>query len=272
VDLNTVTQYRRATAPADLALGHGEAFLAGGTWLFSEPNRDITGLVDVMSMPWEPLEVSEAGLRIGATCTIARLVAEPVPDARPGQALFAEAADALLASFKIWNEATVVGNVCRAYAAAAMAAACMTLDGVAEIWGPDGAVRHEPVAALPTGNGTTSLRHGEVVRAIDLPASALSGRTALRKIALAERGRSGAVATGRLDTDGSMTVVITAATLTPAVLRFASVPSPEHAAEASRTPTNFYSDALGSADWRRHVAGVLTAEVVSDLVAQGPAA
>jgi CO/xanthine dehydrogenase FAD-binding subunit len=147
-----------------------------------------------------------------------------------------------------------------------MIAACATLDGVAEIWGADGTVRRVPVASIPTGNGSTSLAQGDLVRAIDLPCAALTGRTALRKIALAERGRSGAVVTGRLDADGVTTVVVTAATLTPAVLRFASPPSLAEAADAARTPTDFYTDALGAADWRRHVAGVLAAEVVEELL------
>lgn len=269
MDLTSVQQYRRAATRSDLILAPGERFLAGGTWLFSEPNRDVTGLVDVMSMPWEPLEWTATGLRIGATCTIARMVAEPVPPAQQGLALFADAADALLASFKIWNQATVVGNVCRSYAAGAMLAALATLEGVAEIWCADGSVRHQRVAEIPTGNGQNSLRFGELVRAVDVPASALRGRTALRKIALAERGRSGAVVTGRADADGAFTLVVTAATYRPEVFRFPTPPSPERAAEAARTPSTFYTDALGSADWRRHVAGVLAAEVVGDLRAGG---
>ena len=120
MDLTAVAAYRRATTRQDLALAPGERFLAGGTWLFSEPNRDVTGLVDLSTMPWAPLEVSQDGLRIGATCTIAQLLELPAHLGWRAQPLFDEAAHALLASFKIWNEATVVGNVCRAYAAAAI--------------------------------------------------------------------------------------------------------------------------------------------------------
>ena len=48
VDLNTVTSYRFATSRADLALAPGEKVLGGGTWLFSEPQPDVTGLVDLV--------------------------------------------------------------------------------------------------------------------------------------------------------------------------------------------------------------------------------
>ncbi|WNM23690.1 FAD binding domain-containing protein [Demequina capsici] len=266
MDLTAVTRYRRATTRADLLLAPGERVLAGGTWLFSEPNRDVTGLVDIMSMPWQPLEVTDAGLRIGATCTIARLLAEPQVAGWSAQPLFGDAANALLASFKIWNEATVVGNVCRAFAAAAMLAACATLDATAEIWGADGTIRHVPVASLPTGNGTNTLQPSDVIRAIDVPARALRGRTSLRKIALAELGRSGAVVTGRRDPDDAITVVVTAATLTPHVVSFPVPPAAERLTEAVRAATDFYTDALGSADWRRHVAGVLATRVLEDLM------
>lgn len=265
MDLTAVTGYRRATTRDDLALAPGETFLAGGTWVFSEPNRDVTGLVDLTSMPWDAVEVSEAGLRIGATCTIARLLAEPQVDGWAAQPFFDDAANALLASFKIWNEATVVGNICRSFAAAAMLAACATLDGTAEIWAADGSVRHEPVAALPTGNGTNTLQPGDVVRAVDIPAHAMRARTSLHKIALAELGRSGAVVTGRRDEDGAVTVVVTAATLTPVVLRFPSMPDADAVAAQVRAADGYYDDALGSADWRQHVAGVLATRVIADL-------
>lgn len=267
MDLTSVASYRRATSRADLALAPGETFLAGGTWVFSEPNRDLTGLVDIMTMPWEPIEWSDAGLRIGATCTIARLLEEPARAGAPAMALFTDAANALLASFKIWNEATVVGNICRAYAAGAMTAALATLDATAEIWAPDGSVRAVSVAEIPVGNGLQSLAEGELVRAVDIPAAALAGRTTLHKVALAELGRSGAVVTARLDASGATTIVVTAATYAPHVVRFDALPSPADAASAAREATTFYTDALGTADWRHHLAGVLAARVVEDLAA-----
>jgi CO/xanthine dehydrogenase FAD-binding subunit len=265
MDLTAVTGFRRATTRADLTLAPGERFLAGGTWLFSEANPDVTGLVDLSGMGWEALRVDDAGLAIGPTCTIARLLAEPARRGWAAQPLFGMAAHALLAGFKIWNEATVIGNICRAYAAGAMLAACATLDADAVIWTPDGGQRIVPVASLPTGNGTTSLAHGELVREVRISADALGARTSLHKIALAELGRSGAVASGRAHADGTAVVVITAATLTPTVLRWDALPSPAEAREAAQAAEGFYSDALGAADWRRHVSGVLAARVINDL-------
>lgn len=272
MDITSVTSYRTARSRADLALAPGETLLAGGTWLMSEPQPGVTGFVDLTGMAWEPIAVSEHGLRIAATCTIADLVAwAPIAPADwRAAALIPQAANALLASFKIWNTATVGGNITRAYAAAAMLALCAALDGVAEIWAPDGVDRHVPVADLTRGNGRSALAPGEVLRAVTIPAAALRARATLRKIALAEHGRSGAVVTGRLDapTDGGGAVVtVTAATATPTVLRFPTLPAAEELATAVAGAEGYYTDPLGSADWRRGVSVVLARRVREELAA-----
>lgn len=266
MDLHTVATYRRPTSRAELALAPGERILGGGTWLYSEPQVQTTGLVDLTAMGWAPLQaLPDGGLRIAATCTIAELLALPANPEWTAQPLFRQAAECLLASFKVWTAATVGGNIAQSFAAGAMISMAATLDGIAEVWRPDGTDARIPVAEIPAGNGENSLRHGEVIRAIDLPGDALRSRTALRKIALAELGRSGAVLTGRLDADGSAVFVITAATLTPVVLRYPSLPSAERLRADAHAAPGYYTDPLGPADWRQHVAGVLLVEVLEEL-------
>jgi len=266
MDITTVRSYRVARARDDLALAPGEAILAGGTWLMSEPQPGTTGFVDLTGMDWPDLEVDDGGLRIAATCTIARLVAfaRDAPAEWTASAIIPDAANALLASFKIWNTATVGGNVCRAFAAGAMVSLCVALDGVAEVWGPSGD-RETPVAELVTGNGTTALAPDEVLRSIRLPAHALRSRAALRKIALAEHGRSGAVVTGRIDGDGSAVFTVTAATWAPTVLRFETAPDAAALAAAVNAASGYYTDPLGSADWRRGVSTVLAERIRREL-------
>lgn len=269
MDLNTVRRYRRARGRGDLALAPGETLVAGGTWLFGEAQPDVTGLVDLATMGWPDLEVSPAGLRIGATCPIARLVRF----ARDGDApaewaairMFPVAADALLASFKIWNTATVGGNIARSFAAAAMVSLAAGLDGTAEVWTPDGGERTLPVAEIPERNGVSTLRPGEVIRAIDLPARTLRSRFTLHRIALAELGRSGAVVTGRVDEDGAAVFVVTAATERPVVLRFAAPPSATELADAVRSAPGYYCDPMGASDWRRAVSAVLAERARAEL-------
>jgi CO/xanthine dehydrogenase FAD-binding subunit len=272
VDITTITRFRAARTRDDLTLSPGEVVMAGGTWLMSEPQPETTGFVDLTTLGWPDIEVLRGGVRIGATCTIARLLAwaegrtdAALPDAWSALSIVPDAANALLASFKIWNTATVGGNICRAFAAGAMVSLCAGLDGVAEIWTPDGGERQQPVAEFVTGNGTNTLAPGEVLRSVFLPASALRSRALLRKIALAELGRSGAVVTGRVDEDGASVFVLTAATVTPTVLRFAHLPAAPELADAVAAASGYYTDPLGSADWRRGVSGVLAERIRAEL-------
>jgi CO/xanthine dehydrogenase FAD-binding subunit len=275
VDITSVTSFRAARTRDDLVIAPGEVVMAGGTWLMSEPQPDTNGFVDLTTLGWPDLEVTEDGLRIGATCTIAhlkawaegRLPAETPPSDWTALRIVPDAANALLASFKIWNTATVGGNVCRSFAAGAMVSLTAGLDGIAEIWTPDGGMREQTVAAFVTGNGTNTLTHGEVLRAIRIPARALRSRALLRKIALAELGRSGAVVTGRQDEDGTTVFGLTAATWSPTILRFEGLPSREDLADAVASASGYYTDPLGSADWRRGVSGVMAERIRSELEA-----
>ncbi|GAA4770219.1 FAD binding domain-containing protein [Microbacterium gilvum] len=273
MDLTAVESYRRARSRADLVLAPGEAPLAGGTLLFSDPHPHVSGLVDLTTLGWPDLEQTDTGLRIGATCSIARLVAfaeRGVPGwtALP---LFVEAANALLMSFKIWNTATVGGNIAQSYAAGAMISLGAALDAEAVVWTPGGGERRMPVAAVPAGNGANTLATGEIIRAIDIPDRALRSRTALRKVALAELGRSGAVVTSRVDEDGTAVFALTAAVERPVVLRWAALPGTDELTAAVDAADGWYTDPLGSADWRRGVTAVL-AERCRAALAEGAGA
>ncbi|MFT4087949.1 MAG: FAD binding domain-containing protein, partial [Gordonia sp. (in: high G+C Gram-positive bacteria)] len=263
MDLYDVTRYRLAGTRRDLVLADDERFVAGGTWMFSEPQPGVRGLVDLTGLGWPPVQELDDGLRIAATCTIAELVALPPNPARPAQHLFAECANALLASFKIWNTATVGGNICRSFAAASMVSLAVALDGVALIWRPDGSQRRVDVAELITGNGRNALAPGEVLRAVDFPGSALRSRATMRKAALAELGRSGAVVTGRCDEDGTSTFTVTAATQAPRVLRYAALPAAAQLRSDVEALDGYYTDPLGSADWRRSVSAVLAGRILA---------
>lgn len=299
MDVLTVSSFRPARTRADLALAVGEVPIAGGTWLMSEPQPGTTGFVDLMTMGWPEVELTETGLRIAATCTIATLVAwaqsrpgasasegwvggrgpnsearianlPPVPADWRALDLVVPAANALLASFKIWNTATVGGNVARSFAAGAMISLAVALDGLAWCWAADGSERRIPVADLVTGNGTNCLADGEIIRAVELPRAALASRALLTKVALAELGRSGAVVTGRVDLDGGVVFGITAATSWPTVLRYPAMPRDGELRGDIEAAPGYYSDPLGSADWRRSVSATLALRLRDDLLADDP--
>jgi CO/xanthine dehydrogenase FAD-binding subunit len=135
MDLNSVTQMYRPTSIDFLPeWREGYAWLAGGTWLFSEPQPPIRALVDLESLSWPALKLQPDGLEIAATCTIAELNAFRAPLELKASPLFRECSQSLQASFKIWNAATVGGNICLSLPAGAMIALASALEGVGTIW------------------------------------------------------------------------------------------------------------------------------------------
>src|ERR1700752_3957278 len=70
MDLNTVVEIRDAREPRPWR--PGDAWLGGGTYLFSEPQPHLRRLVDLSRTDWEPVRRHPDGsLEIAATCTIA---------------------------------------------------------------------------------------------------------------------------------------------------------------------------------------------------------
>ncbi|MCW2749955.1 MAG: FAD-binding molybdopterin dehydrogenase [Aeromicrobium sp.] len=265
MDLNEVTSHRAATTRGDLVVAPGEVLLAGGSWLFSEPQPGVTGLVDLPTMGWEAVNVSTDGLSLAATCTIAELLAAELPTDWSAAPLIRECAEAFLMSFKIWNTATVGGNICLALPAGAMISLATALDATAVIWSEDGSDRRQQVADFVTGVRTTTLAPGEVLRSIEFPANALRARTAFRKMALTPLGRSSAVVIGRLDLDGRVSLVISASTPRPVVFAFEQLPSDEAVEDALGTIEQWYDDAHGAPDWRAAVTADLARDVCAEL-------
>ncbi|WP_069160680.1 FAD binding domain-containing protein [Nocardia altamirensis] len=280
MDLDTIREVVQARERADLeVLGGATAVLAGGTFLFSEPQDQFDRLVDITTLGWPALTEVPTGLEIAATCTLAELAgsvpgrelgAEVLREEWPGTRLFAQGCRALLASHKIWRTATVGGNICLSLPAGGVLAALTALDGVALIWTPDGQDRRVPLRQFVLGPGCNVLRPGEVLRSIMVPTSSLLAHTSFRKIALAPLGRSGSVVLGRRDPDGGCTVTLTAATTKPVLLDFATAPSDADidAAVAGLDPLLWFDDPHGAPDWRRHVTRRLAREVCADLRAE----
>ncbi|MFI0464101.1 hypothetical protein ACH347_08495 [Saccharopolyspora sp. 5N102] len=139
------------------------------------------------------------------------------------------------------------------------------MDATALIWTADGGEYVLPVAEISTGNGTNVLAEGDVLRCIDIPAHALRARTGFRKIARSELGRSAAVLTGRLDESGAAVFTVTAS-LRPRVLRYDTLPASARLREDVRAADGYYTDPLGTADWRRAVSAVLCEEIRQELL------
>ena len=266
MDLNTVLTLTSARSRDDLAaLGPTVAPLAGGTDLFGEPQTHLTGLVDLQSLGWEPLTVTDEGLDIAATCTIAQLSRLPEAIGLAAHPLFFQCAAALYGSFKIWNVATVGGNLCASLPAGPMTALAAALDGEVLLWRADGSDERLPAVDFVTGNQANRLQPGDVLRSVFLPASTLHSRTAFRRIALSPLGRSGTLLIGRSDADGGFALTVTAGTVHPVQLRYDSAPSASALARDIAAIDAWFTDAHGAADWRRAVSGVLGEEIRAEL-------
>lgn len=266
MDLDTVTSLRPARTRDDLRLAAGETVLAGGSWLFSQPQDDVTGLVDLTTLGWEPWTVHDGGLGVSATCTVAQLLEVPPPADWAAVPLVRRCAEALAMSSKVWSTATVGGNLCLALPAGAMISLAVALDATAVVWTPDGGERREPVATFVRGVRSTSLRPGEVLRSVEVPIAALRGRTAFRRAALTSMGRSAAVVTGRRDPDGRLTLGLTAATTRPHVLRSDGAPSDDDVRQWLATVDDWYDDAHGAPDWRAAMGLRLARAVCEELM------
>lgn len=258
MDLNTVTAWQRpASADEVAAWEEGAAWLAGGTWLFSEPQPAVRTLIDMGRFGWPALTVSPEGLEIAATCKIAELHNFVAPAEWTAAPLFRECCRSLLASFKIWNEATVGGNICLSLPAGAMISLAVALEGILTLWPRRGAPRTLPVAEFVTGDHANVLAPGELLRSIFLPLTALKKNFVTRRFSLTQIGRSSVFLLGtRCPESGALRLVLTAATTRPVALTFSSVPSAldlKQAIDAAVPTALYFDDPNGSPAHRRHL-------------------
>jgi CO/xanthine dehydrogenase FAD-binding subunit len=165
--------------------------------------------------------------------------------------------DALLASFKIWNAATVGGNLCMSLPAGAMISLVVALEGRCTLWPRAGAPREVPAVDFVTGNHANVLRTGELLRKVHLPAPALSKHAAFRQASPTKLGRSAVLLIGTRDpARQDLLLAITAATPRPVQLRFDEIPPAETLRKAidTRIPTDgYFADVHGSAAYKRHL-------------------
>ncbi|XUM19493.1 FAD binding domain-containing protein [Bradyrhizobium oligotrophicum S58] len=273
MDLNTITEVVRPRTRAELPTWKaGDAWLAGGTWLFSEPQARLSRLVDLNDLAWPSLGISDEGLCIAATCSVAALDALPCPAEWIAAPLIDQCCRAFLASFKIWKTATVGGNLCMSLPAGPMISLLAALEGVCTIWKNDGSEQRIGVTDFVTGNNSNVLAPGDLLRQIDIPLAALKRRTAFRQIALTPVGRSGALLIGTSGRDGDLLLTVTGSTVKPLQLRFASMPDATllRARIFGDIPdTSYHDDVHGKPAWRKAVTLRLAEEIRAEL-AGGP--
>ncbi|MEV0296167.1 FAD binding domain-containing protein [Nocardia sp. NPDC050710] len=269
MDLNTITDIvRRPLDRPGATWREGDAWLAGGTWLFSAEQPDLRRLIDLTSLGWDSMVPSAAGLEIGATCTIRELNAfTPLSDWR-ASALLATCCEAFLSSFKVWNAATVGGNICLSLPAGPMITLTVALEATYTVWAADGSERVIDAADFVTGNHENVLDPGEILRRVDIPVGALRKRHAHRRFTLTELGRSTLfmIATQTPGT-ADLLLTVTAGTTRPVRLAFDSMPDAEELRQSiDAIPEDlWFSDPNGTPDHRHHLARHFAEEIRVEL-------
>ena len=247
--------------------------VAGGTDLLPQMKNglikpaaviDLSGVADLRVLRRE----DGAGLRVGASVAAREIELDPYT--RSTYPALAESG-ALVGSVQIRNLATVGGNLCNAAPSADMAPPLLALDAEAIIAGPRGR-RRVPMADFFTGVRRTVLAPDELLVELIVPAPGpRSGGQYLRH-------------TPRRELDIAVVGVASQITLSDGVCRKARIalaavaPTPirataaeralegqpltaQHIARAAQLAVEAarpISDQRGSADFRRHLVGVLT--------------
>jgi len=269
VDITTVTEVvRRPPERPRSAWRPGDAWLAGGTWLFSDKQPDVFRLIDLAPLGWESVTEVDGGLEVGAMCTVADLYAFAAQADLPAAPLLRTSCESFLASFKVWNSATVGGNICMSLPAGPMITMTVAMEGSYTLWSADGHERTVDAGDFVTGNHENILDPGEVLRSIHLPAAALRKRYTHRRFTLTKLGRSTIfmIATQTPETD-DLLLTITAATTHPVRLSFDQMPTADELRHRidSISDDVWFDDPNGSPDHRHHLARYFAEQIRTEL-------
>lgn len=257
MDLHSIETYLR---PTHLEVvqnwGQGCAWLAGGTWLFSEPQPHLHTLVDLEPLGWSEIEFDGDRLAIGATCTFAQLLNYSWPAEWKAIAAFRSAISALAASFKVTHLATIGGNLCLALAIGVMAPVMVLLDATYEIWSPTAPPRYVAAANFQLGIQKTVLQPNEVLRRIWISQSSLLWHSAFQRMGIAATDPALSLVVTACNPDSAIRISLGACVSAPVLLEFPIIPSPEQVAHALQT-VNWLEDTRASAFYRQQVTKVL---------------
>ncbi len=270
MNLNTITAIERPTSTDQIgAWRDGYAWLAGGTWLFSTPQISTDTLIDLQSLGWPAL----AGLRRWPRNRGNLHAGGAHPFQRASRvesgALFKMCCESLLASFKIWNAATVGGNICMSLPAGALISLTASLEGAYTLWPREwraapscsGRLRdRQPQERAPAA---VSCSAASISRPKHFPSASHSAAPRSRTL-----GRSAIIVIG---TQGAndLVLTITAATVRPVQIHFDRLPDERRLREtldAIIPDAAYFDDVHGSAAYKRHLTYHFAEQVRAELL------
>jgi CO/xanthine dehydrogenase FAD-binding subunit len=199
----------------------GHAWLAGGTWLFSEPQPHLKTLVDMQLLGWSEIEIIDDYLVIGATCPLVKLLEYPWKDEWIATRAFTSAISALAASLKVINVATVGGNICLALSVGTLAPVMIALNAKYELWNCQGESRQVAAKEFQIAHRQTILQLGEVLRKVLIPLSSLIWKIDFHRFGIATSDPALAIVVIASNSENSrIKLVISASVTAPLLLEF----------------------------------------------------
>jgi CO/xanthine dehydrogenase FAD-binding subunit len=254
--------------------------LAGGTDIIvqlREHRRDLDLLVDVKNIP----EVNELafdpkrGLRLGSAVPCYRIY-EDQAIARNYPGLID--CVSLVGGIQIQSRASVGGNLCNASPAADTIPSLIALEGTCVIGGPKG-IRQVPVEKFCTAPGRTVLERGELLVRLELPTPRPhSGANYLRFIPRNEMDIAVVGAAAHVVLDDKKTrclaarIALAAVAPTPLLVPEAGAALVNgtiddarisKAADLARAAARPITDMRGTAEYRRHLVGILVKRAIA---------
>ncbi|RUR77438.1 FAD binding domain-containing protein [Chlorogloeopsis fritschii PCC 9212] len=245
----------------------GWAWLAGGTWLFSELQPSLKVLVDMQPLGWSEIEVvpfSDSNsfkqvktvLSIGATCPLSKLLQYSWPPEWRAVEGLKSAVSALSASMKVINMATVGGNICLALSVGTFAPLMVALDATYEIWNLKGETRRVAAKEFQVGYRQTILQPQEVLRRVLIPVENLKWQVNYQRIGIAASDPALAIVVSACNPDNlQLRCAIAASVTAPILLDLHDDRQIQNFAFLQEV--NFIDDAKASAIYRREVTQVL---------------
>jgi carbon-monoxide dehydrogenase medium subunit len=257
-------------------LGDEAAVYAGGTELLLAMKLGVISyshLIDVKKIPdLDEVTLSDGVLKVGATVTHRALETNPqVSSALPALAQL----ERRVANVRVRAMGTLAGNLAFAEPHADPPALLLALGARVVLAGQEGS-RRVAIDDFVVGAYETVLAPDELIVGIEIPVPAPSWRVAYRKFQVLERPSIGVAAMGDIR-DGVFatppTIVVGAVDEMPhrvpaEVLSGVSCEDRsalEEVSAATRSAVEPVDDLSGSADYKRHLSGVLTMRVLDEL-------
>lgn len=259
--------------------GEDAAIYAGGTEILLAMKMGVAHwphLIDVKRVSGLSLiERRDGSLRIGAGAT--HMAVERHPAVRSALPALARLAGRI-ANVRVRAAGTLAGNLCFAEPHADPPALLVALGAGVELRGPGGS-RRLALADFQRGAYETALGQDEVLTAIEVPLPGSGVRAAYVNFKVLERPSAGAAVVGRVEGGrfaATPAVVVGAADEVPrrvnaAMLEGASADDEAALAalaEAAADAVDPVDDLSGSAEYKRHLAGVLARRAATTVLAE----